>query len=83
MFNPTFKDNVQGGNIQGIVHLQNQNYLVTGSLYVLYKHEKNPNNSHNYHAQNHDEIKFNQGNSKKKHIMTLNTRTVHTQNPVL
>ena len=26
LFNPIFKGNVQGGNIQGVVHLQNQNY---------------------------------------------------------
>ena len=26
---------------------------------------KNPNNSHNYHGENHDEIEFYQGNSKR------------------
>ena len=26
---------------------------------------KNPNNSHNYHDENHDEIEFYRGNSKK------------------
>ena len=34
MFNLIFKDNVQGRNIQGVVHLQNQNCLVTESLNV-------------------------------------------------
>ena len=29
MFNPIFKDNVQGGNIQEDAYLQNQSYLVT------------------------------------------------------
>ena len=28
MFNPIFKENIQGGrNIQGVVHLHNENYL--------------------------------------------------------
>ena len=36
--------------------------------------DKNPNNSHSYH----DEIKFYQGIGKKEHMMTLNTRTMHT-----
>ena len=34
MFNPVFKENVQGGNTQGVAHLQNQNYLGTESLNV-------------------------------------------------
>ena len=34
MFNPIFKENVQGWKYSGIVHLQNQNYLVTESLNV-------------------------------------------------
>ena len=32
MFNPIFQLDVQGGNIQGVVHLQNQNYLGKESL---------------------------------------------------
>ena len=52
------------GNIQGKAHLQNQNYLVTKSLNEKYGH-KNPNNSHNYHDENHDEMEFFQGNSKR------------------
>ena len=32
MFNPIFKENVRGGNIQEVVHLQNQNYLCKESL---------------------------------------------------
>ena len=42
---------------------------------------KNPNDSHNYHDENHDEIEFDQ--RKQEHPMTLNTRTTHTQKPVL
>ena len=34
MFNPIFKKKVQGENIQGVAHLQNQIYLVTESLNV-------------------------------------------------
>ena len=29
MFNPIFKDNVQGGNIKDVAHLRNQYYLVS------------------------------------------------------
>ena len=32
MFNPIFKENIYGGNIQGVVHLQNQNNLGKESL---------------------------------------------------
>ena len=32
MFNPIFKENVRGENIQGVAYLQNQNYLGTESL---------------------------------------------------
>ena len=38
---------------------------------------KNPNNSHNYHDENHDEIEFYQGNSNRN--MILNTRTTTEQ----
>ena len=62
MFHPIFKENVpRGGNIQGVVHLQNQNYYVTESLKCSSKAmngHKNPNDSHNYHDEHHDEIKF-------------------------
>ena len=37
MFNSIFKDNVLSGNIQGVAHLQIQNYLVTESLNVEFK----------------------------------------------
>ena len=59
MFNPRFKENVQGGNIQEDVHLQNQNYFVTEPIRVVQSEKnghKKPNNGHNYHDENHDEI---------------------------
>ena len=34
IYNPIFKENVQGRNIQDIAHLQIQNYLVSESLNV-------------------------------------------------
>ena len=49
---------------KGVAHFQNQNYLVTESLNEKYGH-KNPNNSHNYHDENHDEMEFFQGNNKR------------------
>ena len=56
----------RGGNIQGVVHLQNQNYLCKESVdrRVINGH-KNPNDSHNFHDENHDEIKFYLGNSDR------------------
>ena len=65
MFNPIFKENVQGRNIQGVVHLQNENYLCKASLKyqkVINGH-KNPSDSHNYPDENHDKIEFYLGNS--------------------
>ena len=58
----------RGGNIQGVVHLQSQTYLDKESLNVDQKvinGHKNPNDSHNYHDENHDEIEFYQGNSDR------------------
>ena len=52
----------RGGNIQGVAHLQNQNYLVAESLNMRFKNEqdghKDLHDSHNYHDENHDEIGF-------------------------
>ena len=38
---------------------------------------KNPNDSHNYHDENHDEIEFNQGNSQRS---TRSNDTQHQNN---
>ena len=45
------------GNIQGVVHLQNQGYLCKESVdqKVINGH-KNPNDSHDYQGENHNEI---------------------------
>ena len=58
----------KGGNIQEAAHLQDQNNLVTESLKCSSKvmnDPKNPNYSHNYHDETHDEIAFYQGNSSR------------------
>ena len=51
----------RGRNIQGVVYLQNQNYLCKGSLKYSIEQKvisghKNPSDSQNYHNENHDEI---------------------------
>ena len=49
----------RGGNFQGVVLLQNQNYIWKESLNIDQKvtnGHKNPNDIHNYHDENHDEI---------------------------
>ena len=75
----------RGRNIQGVVHLQNQNYLCKGSLKYIDQEvingHKNPRDSHNYHDENHDEIEFYLGN-RQEYLMTFNTRTTYTQKPV-
>ena len=68
MFNPIFKENVQGRYIQGVAHLQNQNYLVTENLKCSSKVKnghKHPIDSHNYHDENQDDIESYQGNSNR------------------
>ena len=62
MFNPIFKENVQGRKHPGKVK----------------NGHKDPNDTHIYHDENRDEIEFYQGISKKDHIMTLNTRISHS-----
>ena len=56
------------GNIQGVVHLQNQNYLSKEILKCRSKvinGHTNPNYRHNYHDENHDEIEIYQGNGDR------------------
>ena len=56
----------RGGNIQGVVHLQNQNYLCIESVdQKVTNDHKDPNVSHNYHDENHDELEFYLGNSDR------------------
>ena len=61
----------RGGNIQGVAHLQNQNYFVTESLNVVQKVKdgnKNPKNSHNSHDENNDETELSQVNSNTRNV---------------
>ena len=49
----------RGRNIQGVMHLQNQNYLCKGSLNIdqkIINGHKNPSDGHNYNDEHHDEI---------------------------
>ena len=46
----------RGGNIQGVVHLQNQIKKAQGVVQKVINGHKNRNDSHNYHDENHDEI---------------------------
>ena len=65
MFNPIFKENVQG----------RKHPFAEPELLSYRKPERviqnvtndhtNPNDSHNYHDENHDEIEHYQGNSKR------------------
>ena len=77
----------RGGNIQGIVHLENQNYLCNESLKCRSKKingHKNANDSHNYQDENHDEIELYLGNSDRstKCPSTLEQRTPKKNNPI-
>ena len=71
MCNPIFQANVRGRNIQVVAHLQNHNYLISHRKLesVVQKVKKWPLKSRptidNYHNENHDEIEFYQGNSKR------------------
>ena len=53
----------RGGNIQGVVHLQNQNYL--GKKSVVQKVINGHKTPNDIHDEKHDEIKFYQGNSNR------------------
>ena len=86
MFNPIFKENVQG-------RTDPDNCVFAEPVLLSYrkpKHvdhnekngHKNPNNSHNYHGENHDEIVLYQGTSKKSKWLRL-TLGQHTSKSVL
>ena len=73
-----------GRNIQGLVYLQNQNYLCKGILKYRSKvinGHKNPSDSHNYRDENQDEIEFYLGNSDRSTWWhsTLEQRTPKNQ----
>ena len=69
------------GNIQGVVHLQNQNLSVTENLkYSSISNEwpqKTPNDSKNYHDESHDGIKFYQGNNNRSAYDTQHQNNAH------
>ena len=69
----------RGGNINGVAHLQNQNYLVTKKLKSVVQRVKNghkiSNNSHNYYDENHDEI-----DSIKEIVIWVFNDTQHQNN---
>ena len=58
----------RGRNIQGVEHLQNQNYLYKETQSIdqnLINGHKNLSDSDNYHDENHDEKEFYPGNSDR------------------
>ena len=69
MFNPIFKENVQGRKHPGSCVFPEPDLLSYRKCkHVVYKVKnghKNPNSTHNYHNENHDEIEFYQGNGKR------------------
>ena len=69
MFNPIFKENVQGQKNPGsyaFAEPELLNYRKPKSVVQKVKDDhKNPHNSHNYYDGNHDEIEFYQGNSNR------------------
>ena len=68
MFNPIFKENVQRWKHPGSCAIAESNLLSYRKSKRVVQNEKNghknPNNSRNYHDENHDEIDLYQGNSK-------------------
>ena len=67
MFNPIFKENAQGWNHPGSGAFEEPELLSCRKpKHVVQKLNiplKNPNNSQNYHDENHDEMKFYQVNN--------------------
>ena len=66
MFNPIFKENVQGRKHPGSCAFAEKKVkkALTVDQKVINGH-RNPNDSHNCHDENHDEIEFYQGNSDR------------------
>ena len=69
MFNPIFKENVQGRKhpeswaFAEPVLLNNRKPIRV--VQKVMNGHKNPNDNDNYHDENHDEIEFYQGNSNR------------------
>ena len=68
MFNPIFKENIQGQKHPGRCIFAELELLIYRKPKFVVQNEKNghtnPSNSHNYHDENHDEIELCQGYSK-------------------
>ena len=66
-FNPIFNENIQGRKHPGscaFAEPELLSYRKPKRVVKKVKNDhKNPNNSHNYHGEYHDEIEFYQGNS--------------------
>ena len=69
MFNPIFKENVQGRKHPESCAFAEADLLSYRKPKRVVQNEKNghknPNNSHNYRDENHDEIELYQGNNKR------------------
>ena len=67
LFNPIFKENVQRQKHLGSCAFAEPELLSYRKLKIVVQKvkngHKNPNNSHKYDDENHDEIEFHQGNS--------------------
>ena len=68
MFDPIFKENVQGREHPGSCSFVEPELRSYRKPQYVVRNEKNghknPNNSHNHHDKNHNEIELYQGNSK-------------------
>ena len=69
MFNPIFKENFQGRKHPGSCAFAEPDLLryrkPRSVIQKVIKGHKNPDDSHNYHDENHDDIELYQGNSKR------------------
>ena len=68
MFNPIFKENVQEWKHPGscaFAEPELLDYRKPKSVVQKVNGHKNPNNSHTYHDENHEEIEFYKKNSKR------------------
>ena len=68
MFSPISNENIQGQKHPGSCTFAETELVSNRKSKLVVHNEKNghanPNNSHNYHDENHGEIELHQGNSK-------------------
>ena len=81
MLNPIFKENVQARKHPGTCAFAEPELLSYRKPKRVFQNEKSghkyPNNSHNYHDENHDEIELYQGNIKGAHNDTQYQSSTH------